>query len=67
MENLYGASSVTNQSLDLYVPIKWPEVQSLMGKEGFLDNCHLIDDSSGYKKFGDSAYMVNLRWLNSLT
>ncbi len=51
----------------LYVPVQWPESQSLMEKEGFLENCHLINDTTGYQQFGDSAYMVNLKWLNSLS
>lgn len=51
----------------LYVPVQWPASQSLMEKEGFLENCHLINDTTGYQQFGDSAYMVNLKWLNSLS
>ena len=51
----------------LYVPVQWPASKSLIEKEGFLENCHLINDTTGYQQFGDSAYMVNLKWLNSLS
>lgn len=57
---------VTYSKSDLFVPVCWPEVQALMEHPGFCDNCHLIDDHSGYEQYGDSAYMCNVEWLESL-
>ena len=50
----------------LYTPIGWPEVQDLMGHKGFRENAYLINDDNGYAKFGDSAYFVNVMWLNKI-
>lgn len=49
-----------------YVVVQWPESQYLFDKEGFEDNCYLIDDLEGQEKFGSSAYFVEESWLNSI-
>ena len=48
----------------VFVVITWPDIQDLMDEEGFEENSILINDGSLYEKYGDSAYMVNLNWLN---
>lgn len=47
----------------VFVVICWPDVQELMDEEGFEENSTLINDGPLYDKYGDSAYMVNLAWL----
>ena len=49
----------------VFVVITWPDIQDLMDEEGFEENSILINDGSLYEKYGDSAYMVNLNWLNN--
>lgn len=51
-------------SENVFVVITWPDIQDLMDEEGFEENSILINDGSLYEKYGDSAYMVNLDWLN---
>lgn len=49
-----------------YVIVGWPEIQELMGEEGFDENTTLItpNDSMGV---GSSTYLVNKEWLDSLS
>ena len=51
---------------ELYTPICWPEVQNLMEHPDFTKYCFLINDLNGYEQFGDSAYMCNVEWLESI-
>ena len=51
--------------MDKFVIIQWPEIQKLMDRQGFDANAHLINDDSGLVKYGDSAYFVNERWMQS--
>lgn len=51
-------------SENVFVVITWPDIQDLMDEEGFEENSILINDGSLYEKYGDSAYLVNLDWLN---
>lgn len=48
-----------------YVIIGWPEIQELMGKEGFEANATLIEpnDTMG---ISSSTYLVEKKWLESL-
>ena len=45
-----------------YVIVCWPESQMLMEKEGFYDNCSLINSDRGLEEFGSSAYLVDKDW-----
>lgn len=47
---------------NLFIPIRWPEVQDLMQYEDFYDNAYLITDSKGFDDFGSSAYFVKYQW-----
>lgn len=47
-----------------YIPIGWPEIQSLMDLDGFKENSYLINDEQGLTNFGNSAYFVKKSWLN---
>lgn len=49
-----------------YTVVTWPEVQELMGLDGFRENSYLINDDKGINEFGSSAYFVDVDWLNSL-
>ena len=42
--------------------VTWPDSQMLAEKEGFLDNCALINSIHGVEKYGSSAYRVNPKW-----
>ena len=50
-----------------YVVITWPESQDLMDRDGFEENCHLINDDKGLDEYGSSAYFVDENWLNNLS
>ena len=45
-----------------YEIVCWPESQMLMEKEGFYDNCSLINSDRGLEEFGSSAYLVDKDW-----
>ena len=45
-----------------YKIVCWPESQMLMEKEGFYDNCSLINSDRGLEEFGSSAYLVDENW-----
>ena len=45
-----------------YEIVCWPESQMLMEKEGFFDNCSLINSDRGLEEFGSSAYLVDKDW-----
>lgn len=51
---------------DLYTVVTWPDSQELMDKEGFNENCYLINDDKGMEEFGSSAYFVNKEWLDRI-
>lgn len=44
------------------VIVCWPESQMLMEKEGFYDNCSLINSERGLEEYGSSAYLVDKDW-----
>ena len=48
-----------------YEIIGWPDIQDLMGEEGFEENATLINpnDEMG---IGSSTYLVSKEWLESL-
>lgn len=50
-----------------YVVITWPESQDLMDREGFEENCHLVNNDKGVDEYGSSAYFVDENWLNNLS
>lgn len=45
-----------------YVIVCWPESQMLMEKEGFYENCSLINSERGLDAYGSSAYLVDEDW-----
>ena len=49
-----------------YEIVCWPESQMLMEKEGFFDNCSLINSDRGLEEFGSSAYLVDKDWYQKL-
>ena len=49
---------------DLFVIFEWPQVQVLMGYDGFRENSILINDEPLYSEYGDSAYLIRVAWLN---
>lgn len=44
------------------VIVCWPESQMLMEKEGFYENCSLINSERGLDVYGSSAYLVDEDW-----
>lgn len=42
--------------------VVWPQSQSLVEKEGFLENCELINSVKGIEVYGVSAYLVDSDW-----
>lgn len=45
-----------------YEIVCWPESQMLMEKEGFFENCSLINSERGIEEYGYSAYLVDKDW-----
>jgi len=39
---------------DKFILVTWPESQNFTGRY----NCHLVNDSEGFMKYGSSAYFV---------
>lgn len=50
-----------------YVIVCWPESQMLMEKEGFYENCSLINSERGLDVYGSSAYLVDEDWYQDFT
>lgn len=46
------------------IVVMFPESQMLDTKEGFLDNCELINSEVGIEMYGACAYLVNEDWYN---
>ena len=46
--------------------VMWPESQELMDKEGFFENCELINSVRGFNLYGSSAYLVDRKWLEDV-
>lgn len=49
-----------------YEIVCWPESQILMGKEGFYENCSLINSQRGLDEYGSSAFLVDQEWYNKV-
>ena len=49
---------------DIFIPVCWPDTQSLMEKEDFYNNAYLICDSKSMEDFGSEAYFVRRKWLD---
>ena len=47
-----------------YVIVQFPEIQFLMERDGFNENCCLINDEYFFSLYGNSAYFVNENWLH---
>ena len=45
-----------------YIIICWPESQELMERDGFRENCSLINGERGLDIYGYSAYLVDKDW-----
>lgn len=48
---------------DTYEIVIWPMSQELMDKEGFDENCHLVNDHPFFAEYGSSAFFVRKSWL----
>ena len=48
---------------DKYVIVQFPEIHFLIGRDGFNENCCLIDDEDFLSLYGNSAYFVKESWL----
>lgn len=44
------------------VIVCWPESQMIMEKEGFYENCSLINSERGLEEYGSSACLVDKDW-----
>lgn len=42
--------------------VTWPQSQTLCEKEGFLENCTLLNSESALDKYGSEAYRVDDEW-----
>ena len=49
-----------------FVIIQWPEIQNLMDKPGFENNCCLINSDPFLEEYGSSAYFVDKEWLSKI-
>lgn len=45
-----------------YIIVEWPEVQTLMEREGFEENSCLINSGIFLERYGSSAYFVDKYW-----
>lgn len=48
---------------ETFVPITWPDSQGLMELPGFEENAMLINDEPLLTKYGSSAYLIRVSWL----
>lgn len=48
------------------VVVTFPDSQIIEGKDGFLDNCALINSEKGLEMFGGGAYKVDKKWLEEV-
>ena len=46
--------------------VTFPDIQYLMDRDDFEENCFIIDSESGINKYGNSAYLVNENWYNKI-
>ena len=42
--------------------VGWPQSQLLLNKEGFFENCSLINSREGILTYGSCAYLVDEEW-----
>ena len=47
---------------DGYGIMTWPESQALMERDGFFDNCWLINDVEGFDTYGSCAFVYDKEW-----
>ena len=50
---------------DDYVICTWPDVQKLMGLDGFRENSVLMNEPWAVDMYGSQTYLVNRKWLIS--
>ena len=60
--NLIGNKTMNGE----FIIVEWPESQRLMDKEGFEDNCCLINSEPFLEEHGPEAYFVNKEWLSKI-
>ena len=48
------------------IVVTFPESQVMESKDGFFQNCELINSEQGIKEFGANAYLVNEEWYNEI-
>lgn len=49
------------------IVVMFPESQILDSKEGFFENCELINSDLGIKEYGACAYLVDKDWYEKVT
>ena len=54
----------TEEELEGYEVVTWPESQELMERRGFRENCYLVNDMEGYDIYGSAAYVCPTEWLH---
>lgn len=52
--------------MEHFIAITWPDVQVLLDEPGFEENSSLINDDVGLDTYGNSAYYVNVEWLDQI-
>lgn len=53
----------SDEALEGYEIVCWPDSQSLLCCDGFNEHCRLINDEEGYEIYGALAYVVEADWL----
>ena len=48
-----------------YIIICWPDSQELMERDGFSENCSLINGERGLDIYGSCAYLVDKDWYDA--
>ena len=48
------------------VVVAFPDSQEIENKDGFLENCALINSEKGLEEFGGGAYKVNRKWYDKV-
>lgn len=56
----------TFEWLSKFVIVEWPEIQSYIDKEGFDNNCCLINDDTWLDQYGALSYFVNEEWKHKI-
>lgn len=52
--------------LNKTIVVRFPESQILAEKDGYFENCELINSEKGVEMYGACAYLVNEEWYNKV-